>query len=117
MLQRLMIGPRMSQVVVHNNTIYVSGQVADDRTGSIEAQTKAVLDKIDRLLAEAGATRSNLLSVTVLLPHVIDFDAMNSVYDKWIDPPNPPARACYEARLADPGLRIEVTAIAAVTGD
>lgn len=114
MVQRLVIGPRMSQVVRHDNTIYVSGQVSDDRTGSIEAQTKAVLDKIDHLLAQAGATRSDLLNVTVLLPHVIDFDAMNSVYDNWIDPQNPPARACYEARLADPALRIEITAIAAV---
>jgi enamine deaminase RidA (YjgF/YER057c/UK114 family) len=55
-----------------------------------------------------------LLAVNVLLPHITDFDAMNNVYDAWIDKTNPPARACFEARLADPDLRIEMTAIAAV---
>ncbi len=113
MVHRLMVGPRMSQAVVHGDTIYLSGQVADDRRGTIAEQTASVLGKIDRLLAEAGATRSDLLSVTVLLPHVLDFDAMNAVYDSWIDPDNPPARACYDARLADGDLRIEITAIAA----
>ncbi|AVF04330.1 RidA family protein [Devosia sp. I507] len=116
MVKRLMIGPRMSQVVIHGDTIYLSGQVADDRGGTITEQTTAVLAKIDTLLAQAGATRSDLLSVTVLLPHILDFDAMNAVYDSWIDPENPPARACYEARLADGDLRIEITAIAAKTG-
>ncbi len=112
MTQRILPGTRMSQVVVHGDTLYVSGQVADDTRGDITAQTADVLAKIDGLLAQAGATRANLLSVTVLLPHIIDFDAMNAVYDKWIDPANPPARACYEARLANPDLRIEITAIA-----
>ena len=112
MPKRIDPGPRMSQVVVHADTIYLSGQVADTK-GDITVQTSSVLAKIDKLLAQAGASRSNLLSVTVLLPHIIDFGAMNAVYDKWIDPQNPPARACYEARLADPDLRIEITAIAA----
>jgi enamine deaminase RidA (YjgF/YER057c/UK114 family) len=104
----------MSQAVVHGDTVYISGQVADDRKGSLEIQTQQVLAKIDALLREAGADRSGLLAVNVFLPHIIDFEAMNGVYDLWIDNANPPARACTEARLADPGLRIEISAVAAI---
>jgi enamine deaminase RidA (YjgF/YER057c/UK114 family) len=66
------------------------------------------------LLQAAGTDKSKLLSVNVFLPAMVDFAAMSSVYDKWIDPQNPPARACVEARLAVPDLRIEITAIASV---
>ena len=114
MIVRIQPGSRMSQAVVHNRTVYISGQIANNRKGSIEQQTQETLDKIDRLLLEAGTERSHLLSVMVFLPHITDFPAMNGVYDSWIDPLNPPARACAEARLADPDLRIEITAIAAL---
>ena len=62
----------------------------------------------------SGTDRSRLLAVNVFLRAIVDFDAMNGVYDAWIDPANPPARACVEARLADPDLRVEMTAIAAL---
>jgi enamine deaminase RidA (YjgF/YER057c/UK114 family) len=114
MTKRIQAGPRMSQAVVHGDTVYISGQVADDRKGSLESQTQQVLAKINGLLEAAGTDRSSLLAVNVFLPHITDFDAMNSVYDAWIDKANPPARACTEARLADPNLRIEISAIAAV---
>jgi enamine deaminase RidA (YjgF/YER057c/UK114 family) len=114
MISRLHIGPRMSQAVVHGDTVYIAGQVADDRKGSIESQTQQVLAKIDALLEAAGTDRSKLLAVSVFLPQITDFDAMNKVYDNWIDKKNPPIRACVEARLADPDLRIEMTAMAAV---
>ena len=117
MIIRRKIGPRMSQVVTHSGaTVYVSGQVADDGKVSIQEQTRQVLAKIEALLSEAGATKSHLLAVNVYLPNITDFDAMNSVYDAWIDPLNPPARACIEARLADPNLRVEMTAVASLEG-
>jgi enamine deaminase RidA (YjgF/YER057c/UK114 family) len=112
MIKRLKPGPRMSQTVIAGGTIYVAGQVADCPDEGIAAQTKSVLAKIEALLAEAGASRSDLVQVSVFLPHITDFDAMNAVYDAWIDPANPPARACTEARLADPRLRVEMTAVA-----
>jgi enamine deaminase RidA (YjgF/YER057c/UK114 family) len=71
-----------------------------------------VLGKIEVLLKEAGTDKSKLVAVNVFLPQIGDFDAMNAVYDRWIDPANPPARACVEARLADPDLRVEMTAVA-----
>lgn len=114
MIMRYQKGSRMSQAVSYGGLVYIAGQVADDRKTGIEAQTLDVLSKIDALLKEAGIDRSKLLAVNVFLPAIVDFDAMNSVYDGWIDPENPPARACVEARLADPDLRVEMTAVAAL---
>jgi enamine deaminase RidA (YjgF/YER057c/UK114 family) len=115
-VRRIGKGPRMSQAVVHGGLVYVAGQVADDPRAPIGEQTKQVLDKIERLLAQAGSGRPDLLAVNVFLPNIMDFDAMNAVYDAWIDPANPPARACVEARLADSDLRVEMTAIAVARG-
>ncbi len=112
MIKRYESGRRMSQAVVHNDTVYIAGQVASTADASVEIQTAEVLAKIDALLAQAGSSKSNLLAVNVFLPNIADFDAMNSVYDKWLDPANPPARACVEARLADSNLRVEMTAVA-----
>jgi enamine deaminase RidA (YjgF/YER057c/UK114 family) len=104
----------MSQAVAHGGFLHIAGQVADDRKAGIEAQTRDTLAKIDALLAEAGTSRSKLVAVNIFLPQIGDFDAMNRVYDAWVDREHPPARACVEARLADPDLRIEITAIAAL---
>ena len=114
MIKRFQVGTRMSQAVVHGDTVYVAGQVADATKASIEEQTRDVLGKIDALLKEAGTDKSKLVAVNVFLPNIADFARMNSVYDTWIDPKNPPARACVEARLADPDLRVEMTAVAAL---
>lgn len=114
MIQRYQAGSRMSQAVTANGFVFVAGQVAEDRKAGIAGQTRDVLEAIDALLAEAGTTKAKLVAVNVFLPHITDFDAMNEVYDAWIDPANPPARACVEARLADPDLRVEMTAVAVV---
>jgi len=113
-ITRLQPGKRMSQAVKHGNTVYLAGQVAADYNGSIEKQTSEVLEAIDKLLAEAGTSKSKVLSCQVILNNIADFAAMNSVYDTWIDPANPPARACIEARLAHPSLKVEIIAIAAL---
>jgi enamine deaminase RidA (YjgF/YER057c/UK114 family) len=114
MIMRYQKGSRMSQAVSYGGLVYIAGQVANDRKAGIEAQTADVLAKIDALLKEAGTDRSRLLAVNIFLPAIVDFDAMNSVYDAWIDAENPAARACVEARLADADLRVEMTAVAAL---
>jgi enamine deaminase RidA (YjgF/YER057c/UK114 family) len=106
-------GKRMSMSVVHGNTVYLAGQVATDYNGTIEKQTSEVLEAIDKLLAEAGTSKSKVLFCQVILNNIADFAAMNTVYDAWIDPANSPARACIEARLAHPSLKVEIIAIAA----
>lgn len=113
-ITRYQPGTRMSQAVRHGQTVYLAGQVAKDYDGSIEKQTREVLDAIDRVLADAGTDKSHVLSCQVILNNIADFAAMNAVYDAWIDPANPPARACIEARLAHPSLKVEIIAIAAL---
>lgn len=114
MIRYIQSGSRMSQAVVYGGLVHIAGQVADDRKAGIEGQTRDVLAKIDALLAEAGTSRSKLIAVNVFLPQIGDFESMNGIYDAWVDPQRLPARACVEARLADPDLRIEITAVAAV---
>ena len=111
-IQRIAVGPRMSQLVAANGCAYISGQVADDRNGSLQEQAKNILANIDRLLAEAGTSKEKLLKVDVYLAAIVDFDEFNTVYDAWVDPANPPARVCSEARLADPRIRVEIAAVA-----
>ncbi len=113
-ITRLEPGKRMSQAVKHGNTVYLAGQVAQDYNGTIEKQTGEVLAAIDKLLAASGTSKSKVLSCQVILNNIADFAAMNTVYDAWIDPANPPARACIEARLAHPSLKVEIIAIAAL---
>lgn len=113
-ITRYQPGKRLSHAVAHGNTLYVAGQVANDYNGSIEKQTAEVLENIDKLLAEAGTSKSKVLYCQVILNNIADFAAMNSVYDAWIDPANPPARACIEARLAHPSLKVEIIATAAL---
>ena len=103
----------MSQAVAHSSVVYMAGQVADTRSGDPAVQNCAVPAKIDALLKHAGSDRIRLLSVSVFLAHIHDFEAMNAVYDQWVKDSVPPGRVCTEARLADPALRIEVSAVGA----
>lgn len=113
-IQRVEAGRRMSQLVAANGCAYISGQVAEDRNGSLQEQATNILSKIDRLLAQVGSDRSKLLKVDVYLAAAGDFNAFNEIYDAWIDPQNPPARVCSEARLADPRIKVEITAVASL---
>ena len=108
-------GPRMSQVVVHGDTVYLAGQVAQEAPGaSVAEQTRDILQRIDQYLAEAGSDKSKALAATIWLTDMDTFAEMNEVWDAWIDPENPPARACVEARLAAPQFTVEIMVTAAV---
>lgn len=102
---------RMSQTVVYGDMIYLAGQIG---TGAdVTAQTKDMLAEVDRLLADAGSRKSQILSATIWLADIATISEMNAVWDAWIDPANPPARACVEARLATPEFLVEVMITAA----
>ncbi|MCH8106002.1 MAG: RidA family protein [Proteobacteria bacterium] len=105
---------RMSQIVIHGNTIYLAGQVADNKSADITLQTQQVLDKIDTLLAEAGSSKSNILSAQIWLTSIGHYSEMNSIWDAWVPEGNAPARACTEARLAAPEYLVEIGVIAAL---
>ena len=106
------VNRRMRQAVRHKGTIYLTGQVGNPGD-DVSAQTRTTLEQIDTLLAEFGANKSRLLHCTIWLADMADFDAMNRVWESWIDPASPPARATCQAPLADAGYRVEVVAIAA----
>jgi enamine deaminase RidA (YjgF/YER057c/UK114 family) len=104
----------MSQIVVHNNIVYLAGQVATDRSANITVQTQQVLDTIDDLLAEAGSDKTRILTAQVWLSSIGHATEMNKVWDAWIPEGNAPARACIEARLVSPDYLVEIGVIAAV---
>ena len=112
-IKRIKVGARMSQAVVHGDTVYLAGQVADNAKDDVGGQTKQILSKIEGLLAEAGTDKSKLLSATIWLTDMRAFDEMNKVWDAWVSPGNTPGRACVEARLARADLLVEIGIIAA----
>lgn len=113
-IQRIAVGPRMSKAVVHGNTIYLAGQVADKAAGkSVAEQTAEILGIIDGLLAEAGSDKSKLLMVNIWLSDMSTFAEMNGVWDKWVIAGQTPGRATVEAKLAGPQFTVEIAVIAA----
>ena len=114
-IKRIKSNRRMSQAVVHGNTVYTAGQVALSAPGeSVKRQTEVILAEIDNLLAEAGSDRNKLLSATIWLVSMNDFAEMNSVWDEWVPEGGTPARACVESTLASPDFLVEIAVIAAL---
>lgn len=112
-ITRLHPGPRMSQAVIHGNTVYLAGQVGQPGSDVTE-QAKQALAQVDALLAEAGTDKSKALQVIVWLADMADFAKVNAVYDAWVDPANPAARAAGEAKLAAPEYLVEFIVTAAI---
>jgi enamine deaminase RidA (YjgF/YER057c/UK114 family) len=114
-IERLHKGPRMSQCVIHNKTVYLAGQVAAGAPGkNVAEQTKDILATIDTLLSEAKTDKSRVLSATIWLTDMSTFSEMNQVWDRWVVPGATPARATVlSAQLAAPEFKIEIAVIAA----
>lgn len=104
---------RMSRIVKHQGVIYLCGQVCSDATQDIYEQTRTTLAKVDALLDQAGSNRESILSATVYLKDMADFQAMNSVWDEWVPEGHAPARACVKAAMAREALLVEISVIAA----
>lgn len=104
--------PRMSEAVIHRDTIYLAGQIGVPGE-SVSAQTATVLSEIDALLAKTGSDKDHLLMATIWLADMNDFAEMNAVWDQWITGHPAPARATGEAKLAAPGYKVEIIIIAA----
>jgi enamine deaminase RidA (YjgF/YER057c/UK114 family) len=108
--------PVISKVVVHRGLVYTSG-VTGDPGHDVAAQTQQALDRVDELLGLAHSNRSRILSAQVWLADMADFSAHNVVWDRWVDPANPPARACVGAQLYQPDILVEIRVIATVEDD
>ncbi|HVG51083.1 MAG TPA: RidA family protein [Xanthobacteraceae bacterium] len=113
-IERKETGPRMSQIVVHGNTVYLAGVVARENAGkSVTDQTREILATIDKYLAQAGTDKSKLLSTNIWLADMSTFAEMNAIWDAWVSPGNAPARATVEAKLATPAHKVEIMVMAA----
>lgn len=112
------MGPRFSEMVTVDlgsaRLLYLSGQVAENPSLDITGQTREILHHIDDMLATQGATKHDLVSVTIYLRTVGDYAAMNSVWDEWVPQGHTPARATVGAKLIDSEYRVEIQATAAI---
>jgi enamine deaminase RidA (YjgF/YER057c/UK114 family) len=111
-IERLHANKRMSQAVIHGDTVYLAGQVGAPGE-NVREQTRAVLSAIDALLGQAGSDKSKILSATIWLADMGDFAEMNAVWDAWVDVAAPPARATGQVRLAAPEYKVEIIIVAA----
>ncbi len=105
---------RLSKAVVHGDTVYLAGIVAEAPKGkSMAEQTRSILAQIDGFLAKAGTDKSRLLSANIWVADMAKFAEMNAVWDAWVSPGNAPARATVEAKLASPDYMVEIMVVAA----
>ncbi|MBL8361350.1 MAG: RidA family protein [Rubrivivax sp.] len=113
-LQRFDVGPRLSEMAVHNGVCYLAGQVAPDASQDIAGQTRQVLAAIDGLLARAGTDKSRLLMVQIYIADLAEFPAMNAVWEGWVVSGHTPPRATVQAALAKPEWKVEMVVTAAL---
>ncbi|HET9646131.1 MAG TPA: RidA family protein [Burkholderiaceae bacterium] len=113
-LQRYGIGARLSEMTIHNGTVYLAGQVPVDSSQDITGQTRQVLAQIDDLLAQAGTDKRRILMAQIFLADLAHFAGMNEVWDEWVPRGEAPCRATVEAKLAKPEWLVEIVVTAAV---
>ena len=114
MIKRLDSNDRMSQIVLHKDMVYLSGQTAGSPDTDIGAQTQTCLAKISELLAEADTDPDHIVSTLIHISDMTDFAAMNAVWDRWFQDRPKPARTCVEAKMARPEVLVEMTVVAAI---
>jgi enamine deaminase RidA (YjgF/YER057c/UK114 family) len=113
MIRRIEPNKRLSAAVVHGGIVYISGQVPDTLNADVPTQTREILAKIDRLLAAAGSDKGRLITANIWLADISTFNEMNGPWEAWLPEGAAPARATVEARIANPGYRVEIAATAA----
>ena len=84
MIKRINTGEVLSQAVVHNQTVYLCGVTAPDKTKGMEDQTRQVFDKIDELLKAAGSDKSRILTATIWLADINTRPAMTQMWKAWL---------------------------------
>jgi len=112
-IKRLHVGPRLSEVAIHNGVVYLAGQIAENTGEDVAGQTREVLGHVDRLLAESGSDKTLVLSATVYIKSISLYAEMNRIWDQWVVPGHTPTRATVEARLARPDCLVEIKIVAA----
>ena len=113
-ITRLHVGKRLSEVAIHNGTVYLAGQIAEDTSADIAGQTREVLGHVDRLLMEAGSDKTCILMCQIFIADMAHFAGMNEVWDEWVASGHTPPRATVEAKLANPEVLVEICITAAL---
>ena len=113
-IKRIHVGKRLSEIAIHNGTVYLAGQIAEDTAQGIEGQMREVLGHVDRLLGEAGSDKSCILMCQIFISDMANFAGMNAVWDEWVAQGHTPPRATVEAKLANPACLVEVCITAAL---
>jgi enamine deaminase RidA (YjgF/YER057c/UK114 family) len=98
--------------VEYGDLVFVAGITADNRSSSFEEQTREVLGKIDKILAQAGTDKTKLLMANIWLTDVANYGALNEIWNAWLPPDQPPARACVGTVLAAERLEVEIAVVA-----
>lgn len=113
-IERIGTTARYSDIVIHHQTAYLV-EVPTSEDTPITQQTREILTSFDTQLARIGSNNSRILSATIYLVDMADYDGMNTAWDAWFAPGTAPSRACIKvAGLARPGWRVEIALIAAV---
>lgn len=112
-IKRLHTGKTLSEIAIHNDTVYLAGQISENGARDIEGQTREILGHIDRLLAEAGSDKTRILMCQIFIADVKDFSGMNAVWNEWVAEGHAPPRATVEAKLAKPEWLVEMVVTAA----
>jgi enamine deaminase RidA (YjgF/YER057c/UK114 family) len=108
-LKRIGAGKRMSDAVIYGDRIYLSGYIAETAEGkSVREQTQDILEQIDATLKEAGSDKTKILKANIWLTDIGTWGEMNEAWDAWVVPGQAPARATVEAKLAGPGIDVEI---------
>ena len=113
-IKRIHVGKRLSEIAIHNGTVYLAGQIAEDTSADIAGQMREVLGHVDRLLMEAGSDKTCILMCQIFIADMAHFAGMNEVWDEWVASGHTPPRATVEAKLAKPEWKIEIVITAAV---
>ena len=113
-IKRIHVGKRLSEIAIHNGTVYLAGQIAEDTSEGIGGQMREVLAHVDRLLGEAGSDKSCILMCQIFISDMANFGGMNEVWDEWVAQGHTPPRATVEAKLANPACLVEVCVTAAL---
>lgn len=112
-IQRIGVTPRYADAVIHGGVVHAV-EVPPSEEGDISSQTRGLLDTLARTLESAGTSKARLLTATIYLTDMADYDGFNAVWDAWLPPGCAPSRACVKvAGLARAGWRVEVVVSAA----
>lgn len=113
-ITRLHVGPRLSRIVIHNDTVYLTGCIAERTKGrSAREQTREILEMVDRLLHEAGSDKTRILSTSIFLADIATYTEVNAEWDAWIPEGHTPARMTYQAKLPISATSVMIACVAA----